>query len=61
VVEDTLPFLNRHLAAVVRLQLLTGMRPAELCIIRTRDITPAAPSGFTVPCATRLYFLLGIR
>jgi len=32
VVEETLPFLNRHLAAMVRLQLLTGARLGEACL-----------------------------
>src|SRR5262245_44520768 len=30
-VEKTLPFLNRHVRAMVELQLLTGMRPGEAC------------------------------
>src|SRR5262249_11821594 len=37
-VEAVLPFLNRQLAAMVRLLLLTGMRPNEVCIMRTCDI-----------------------
>jgi integrase len=37
-VEATLPFLNRLLAAMVRVQVLTGMRPGELC-----RHTPDAP------------------
>ncbi len=39
-VERTLPFLSRPVAALVRLQLLTGMRPGEACAIRGRDLTP---------------------
>jgi integrase len=38
VVEVTLPFLNRHLAAMVRVQLLTGARPGEACRMRGCDI-----------------------
>jgi integrase len=38
VVEDTVPFLNRQLAAMVRVQLLTGARPGEVCILRACDI-----------------------
>lgn len=30
-VADTLPFLNRQTAAMVRVQQLTGMRPGEVC------------------------------
>ncbi len=38
VVEATLPFLPQVVADMVRLQLLTGMRPAEVCIVRSCDI-----------------------
>jgi integrase len=38
VVEKTLPFLSRQVAGMVRLQLLTGMRPGEVCRVRMRDI-----------------------
>ena len=38
VVERTLPFLSRPVAGLVRLQLLTGMRPGEACSIRGRDL-----------------------
>jgi integrase len=37
-VEATMPHLPRQVAAMVRLQLYTGMRPGEVCIMRTRDI-----------------------
>jgi integrase len=42
-VEATLPFLNRHLAAMVNLLRHTGMRPAEVCIMRTCDIDMSGP------------------
>jgi integrase len=38
VVEATLPFLPEVVADMVRLQRLTGMRPAEVCILRPGDI-----------------------
>src|SRR5262249_14121149 len=38
VVEATLPFLNRHLAAMVRVQLLSGARPGEVCKMRAIDL-----------------------
>jgi integrase len=38
-VEATLPFLSRPVAGLVRLQLLTGMRPGEACAMRGRDLT----------------------
>jgi integrase len=34
----TLPFLSRHLRAMVELQLLTGMRPGEIRSMRRREI-----------------------
>ena len=34
----TLPHLNRHLAGLVRLSLLTGMRPGEACRFRIADV-----------------------
>lgn len=38
VVEATVPFLTAPLQAMVRLQLLTGMRPSEVCNLRTCDL-----------------------
>ncbi len=43
VVEATLPYLARPVAALVRLQLLTGMRPGEACAMRGRDLEPGDP------------------
>lgn len=40
-VEATLPYLSAQAAAMVRLQLLAGMRPKEVCDIRPRDVTLA--------------------
>jgi integrase len=36
-VEDTLPFMPRQVAGMVRLQLLTGARPGEICMMRACD------------------------
>jgi integrase len=38
VVEATLPLLPAVVADMVRLQRLTGARPAEICILRPRDV-----------------------
>ncbi|HAN99524.1 MAG TPA: site-specific integrase [Planctomycetaceae bacterium] len=38
IVDETLPFLGRIVADMVRLQRLTGARPNELCIIRPIDV-----------------------
>lgn len=38
-VNDTLPYLSRQVASMVRLQLLTGARPGEVCRMRPCDIT----------------------
>ena len=37
-VEATLPFLSPTVAAMVRVQLLTGARPGEVCSMRTGDL-----------------------
>lgn len=37
-VEATLPHLAPVVAAMVRLQLLTGMRPGEVCVLRPADV-----------------------
>ncbi len=43
--EATLPHLNRHVRAVVELQLLTGARPGELLGLRPVDITMDEATG----------------
>jgi integrase len=42
VIGATLPYLPELVADMVRLQRLTGMRPAELCMLRPRDIDRSA-------------------
>jgi integrase len=37
-VEATLPFLPRHVAGLVRLLAVTGMRPGEACRLRMKDV-----------------------
>jgi integrase len=37
-VTATLPFVSPQVAAMIRVQLLTGMRPGEVCIMRTCDL-----------------------
>ena len=39
-IDQVLPLLPRPVAGMVRLQLLTGMRPGEACAIRSCDLTP---------------------
>jgi integrase len=43
-VEATLPHLNRVVAAMVRIQLLTGCRAEEIMIMRGCDLTPGEPN-----------------
>jgi len=38
IVEAVLPFLNRHVRAMVELHRVTGMRPAEVCAFRLADV-----------------------
>lgn len=37
-IEAVLPFLGRHVAAMIQLQLLTGMRPGEVRMLRLADV-----------------------
>jgi integrase len=43
-VEATLPHLNRVVAAMVKVQLLTGCRAGEVMIMRGCDLTPGEPN-----------------
>lgn len=43
VVEDTLPHLGRHVAAMVRVQVLAGMRSGEVCLVRACDLDMSGP------------------
>jgi integrase len=46
-VDAILPFLSRHVAAMVKLQLVTGMRPGEVCSMRSCDIdTTTSPWAY---------------
>ena len=45
VVEAMLPHLPEIVADIVRVQRLTGMRPAEVCILRPCDIIEKARFG----------------
>jgi integrase len=42
-VRATLPFLRPGVAAMVEVQLLTGMRPGEVCQLRPCDLDTSAP------------------
>jgi integrase len=42
VVDKTLPHMSSIVADMVRLQRLTGMRPAEVCLLRPCDLDPQA-------------------
>ncbi|MFN5798550.1 MAG: recombinase XerD, partial [Planctomyces sp.] len=45
-VEAVKPFLSRQLAAMVDLQLATGMRPGEVVIMRMTDIDTSTPDAW---------------
>lgn len=49
VVEDTLPRLPPTVATMVRLQLLTGARPGEVCLLRACDIDMSGPVWVYTP------------
>jgi integrase len=38
IVEAVRPYVSRQVWAMIQLQLLTGMRPGEVCRMRTRDV-----------------------
>ncbi len=48
-VEATLPHLSRPVAAMVRLQLLTAMRPGEVVIMRSIDLNMSGKIWFYSP------------
>jgi integrase len=48
-VEHTLPHLTRHVAAMVRVQLLTGARPGEVCMMRGCDLDTTGPVWLYYP------------
>lgn len=49
IVEKTLPHLPTIVADMVRLQLLTGMRPTEVCILRPCDVNRTNDVWIYVP------------
>ena len=47
-VDAVLPLVSRQVKAMIELQLLTGMRPSEVCMMRGSDLEttdPAKPGG----------------
>ena len=46
VVKATLPHLTAPLAAMVKLQLLTGARPGEIASLRPRDVDRSDPASW---------------
>jgi integrase len=52
IVEQTLPHLSRPVAAMVRLQLLTGARPGEVAIMRGCDLDTTGPVWLYRPGST---------
>jgi len=53
VVEETLPHVSDQVAAMARLQLLTGMRPGEAVVMRGLDLDTSAPVWFYRPGSDR--------
>jgi integrase len=53
VVEATLAHANPHVAAMVRVQLLTGARPGEVCVMRACDIDMGGPIWLYRPGSDR--------
>jgi integrase len=53
VVEETLPHVSAQVAAMARLQLLTGMRPGEVVVMRGLDLETSGPVWFYRPGSDR--------
>ena len=51
-VTNTLPYLSRIVAAMVKLQLLTGARPGEICAMRPCDVSFGTTGVWTLRTAT---------
>jgi len=49
IVAATLPFSSRQVAAMIRLQILTGARPGEIVLVRGRDIDRSGPVWLFAP------------
>lgn len=48
-VDQTLPFMTSTVAAMAKVQLLCGMRPAEVCSMRGKDINMTGPIWLYTP------------
>jgi integrase len=48
-VDAILPRVSAQVAAMIRLQLLTGARPGEICMMRTADIDTGSPVWTYMP------------
>ncbi len=60
-VARTLPFLRPHVAAMVQVQWLTGMRPGEVCDLRPADIDRTGPVWIYKPGYYKLSYQGGKR
>jgi integrase len=49
IVQATLPYLTRQVAAMIQVQLLAGARPGEVCIMRGCDIDSTGPVWLYYP------------
>jgi integrase len=53
IVLKTLPYLTRPVRAMVQVQLLTGARPGEICVMRACDIETSGPVWLYRPGSDR--------
>ena len=53
-VEATLPYLRPEVAAMVRVQRLTGMRPGEVCRLHSADIDRSGPVWLFTPAEHKM-------
>lgn len=60
-IDATLVHLNRHVAGLVELQRLTGMRPGEACLIRRADIDTGGAVWLYKPAHHKLAYKNKLR
>lgn len=55
-VDATLPYVNRHVAGMIQVQRLTGMRPGEVCAMRRSEIDMSGAVWFYRPTRHKLSY-----
>lgn len=56
IIETTLPHVNRHVAGMIQVQRLTGMRPGEVCSMKRSEIDMSGAVWFYKPSKHKLSY-----